>query len=47
MISRKAAAEERAASPGRLARLAGELESAVRAMVEIAAKAGYGVKGSG
>jgi 5'-deoxynucleotidase YfbR-like HD superfamily hydrolase len=47
VISRKAAAEERAASPGRLARLAGELESAVKAMVGIAAKAGYGVQGPG
>lgn len=47
VISRKAVEEERDASPGRLARLAGELESAVKAMVGIAAKAGYGVKGPG
>ena len=47
VISRKAAAEAREASPGRLARLAGELESAVKAMVGLAGKAGYGVKGPG
>jgi (p)ppGpp synthase/HD superfamily hydrolase len=44
VISRKAAEEERDASPGRLARLAGELESAVKAMVGSARRAGYEVK---
>ena len=44
VISRKAAEEEREASPGRLARLAGELESAVKAMVGIAERGGFGVK---
>ncbi|HUH00113.1 MAG TPA: HD domain-containing protein [Gammaproteobacteria bacterium] len=43
VISRKAAEEERESSPGRLARLAGELESAVKAMVGIAERAGFGV----
>lgn len=47
VISRKAAEEKRAASPGRLVRLAGELESAVKAMVGFAERAGYGVKGPG
>ena len=47
VISRKATDEEQAASPGRLARLAGELESAVKAMVGFAERAGYGVKGPG
>jgi len=47
VISRKAAEEETAASPGRLARLAVELESAVKAMVEIAGKAGFEVKAPG
>jgi 5'-deoxynucleotidase YfbR-like HD superfamily hydrolase len=47
VLSRKAAEEAREGSPGRLGRLAGELESAVKAMVGFAQRAGYGVKGPG
>lgn len=44
-IKRKAAEEAAVAPPGRLGRLAGELESAAGEMVAIAAQAGYVVKG--
>ena len=47
VISKKAGEEAQMAPPGRLGRLAGELESAVKAMAGIAEEAGFGVRGPG
>ena len=47
VISRKAVAEAEASEPKRLARLAGELDSAVKAMVAFAERGGFGVKRPG
>jgi (p)ppGpp synthase/HD superfamily hydrolase len=44
VITRKATEEVSSSPPGRLARLAGELESAVRAMLGFAERAGYEVR---
>jgi hypothetical protein len=47
VISTKARAEEASEAPGRLARLAGELDSAVRAMVGFGERAGFEVRRPG